>query len=185
VFKSDTILLFSGIVSIILTWTFVVFPVLRIGINVKKQTISEIASQNKSVLTRVSIGLLLGGVFQLLFAIHLLSKLEVPLYSFSTFIYLSTCLITFLVVIFPEHKSPKIHTYLVRYYFFTVPLYVFLIAIRIIGTNTFISYLCFLLVALYLVLNTVVIQRLQKATIISEVTSFLIISLWIILMTAL
>jgi len=175
----------SGIASILVTWSLVVFPVLRNGIEIKQQTISEVASQNKNILTSVSVGLLLGGILQLLFAIQVITKLGIPLTSFLSIIYLSTCLITFLVVIFPEHKSPKVHTYLVRYYFFTVPLYIFLIGIRIIETNTLISYLCFLLVGLYLFLNALVVQRLKKATIISEIICFGIISLWIVTITGL
>lgn len=181
----ETLLLFSGISSILITWSLVVFPVLRKGIEIKQQTISRIASQNNRVLTTVSIGLFLGGISQLLFAIQVLSKLEISLNSLLSVIYLSTCLITFLVVIFPEHKNPQVHTFLVRYYFFTVPLYIFLFGIRILEANALISYLSFLLVILYLVLNAVVIQRLKKATIISEIISFIIISSWIILMTVL
>lgn len=118
---TELILKLSGIVSIVITWLFVVAPAIRAGIDNKRQTISS-ATINRRVAVPVTFGLIIGTFFQIIFLSYLLNRFELDFLNFGSILFLTSNLATILVALLPEHKYLKIHSFFVKYYFVTNPI---------------------------------------------------------------
>jgi hypothetical protein len=124
------LLKYSGLLAIFFAWIFIVTPSIFAGIDSKKQTITYATNNNKLKLI-ISFGLIVGGLFQLVFSIFLLQKFNLNFFNIGILIYASTAIVSILVAIFSEQSFPNIHKYLVQYYFLTNPLSIMLIGLSI------------------------------------------------------
>jgi len=118
---TELILKLSGIISILITWLFVVVPAIRSGIDNKRQTISS-ATKKREVAIPVSFGLIIGTLFQILFLSYLLKRFELGYLNFGSILFLTTNLATIMVALLPEYKYFKAHSFFVKYYFVFNPI---------------------------------------------------------------
>ena len=109
-------------------WFFVVSPSIFAGIDSKKQTITH-ATNNKRLKVIICFGLIIGGFFQLLFSYYLLQRFGLNYLNIGILLYASTAITSVLVAIYSEQRHPKIHKYLVEYYFLTNPVSLLLIGL--------------------------------------------------------
>lgn len=118
---TELIIKLSGIISILITWLFVVAPAVRAGIDNKRQTISS-ATKKREVAIPVNFGLVIGTFFQILFLSYLHKRFELGYFNFGSILFLTTNLATIMVVLLPEHKYFKAHSFFVKYYFVFNPI---------------------------------------------------------------
>lgn len=175
--------MYSGVFSILFTWLFVVFPIFFVKVDIKNETISEVIGRSRLTLFSVTSGLLLGGLSQIFFLYNLILKFKLEDNYLFTVLYLSTCIATLAVAFLPEYKYKRPHAVFVRYYFITFPICMFLMALMLYQKYLLTSTLSFLLILLYAVGNALILFRFKKPTAISEIFSFFILSVWVILMT--
>jgi len=177
---SDTMecMKYSGILAIIVAWLFVAGPTFTI--NGKKNTISEATKKYSSKII-ISIGLVFGSFLQFLFLLYLNAKFGLNSYSVGSLLYILTNIATVLVAVFTIQKNPRMHTFLVRFYFIVHPISLFIlgVSIRIILVQTISS----LLIVSYAIGAMFVWQRYKKQNAYMEEWAFLILSLWVLFMT--
>lgn len=117
----------SGIIAIVVTWMLVVAPAVRTGMDGSRQSISS-TTCDVAVGRTVSLGLIVGTVFQVIFLFHLSRKFGFGLWSPGAVLFLSTCVSSFLVAFVPEHRYAILHNILVKYYFVAHPVSLLLIS---------------------------------------------------------
>lgn len=170
----DFVYKYSGLFSILTTLLLVILPSLKSGLDQKHFTISQ-AYKNKSIGIIISLGLIIGTVFQVFFLQYLNFKLN-PHFIFNL-LYLSTNLATIGVALISEKQNYRLHELLVHYYFLLHPLSLFGITFQ---SNFQLSSLLFLILY-YLGLLLIIKKYGQNA--ILEIWCFTILALWVILLT--
>ena len=72
---------YSGVITMFIAWFFVVAPSLHAGIDKKKDTISTATKDGKYGMV-IGLGLILGGLFQIIFLYYLITKFSLGYFNF-------------------------------------------------------------------------------------------------------
>lgn len=176
------ILIYSGIFSILITWSLVVAPSIIGGIKSDHKTIFQVTVKKK-YLYIISAGLVTGAVFQLLFLINLTNKFRLSITSPGVILYFSTIISTLFVVMFPYFKHKNVHTWLVVYYFIAIPISLILIGFQV-KTANYVLFLASMATPLLYFLGEIFFaKKYQRGNALTEIWAFSLLSIWTLLMT--
>lgn len=178
-----TVTKISGIIAIIIAWFFVVTPALKFGINSKSDTITTSTNKNSVHKKIISFGLVVGAVFQTMFAVYLIRRFSIPLLSPGIIMYLSANVATICVAIFTEKKYPKTHKIMARYYFIVCPLSFLFIGLSLKSTDIYPKMISIITPIVYFVKQSVLWKKYKTDNALMEFWAFIILSLWTIVMT--
>jgi len=173
---------YSGVISIIITWLFVVRPAFAAGVKSKYKTISHMTGEKK-YLHIINGGLIFGAMMQLLFIRYLMVQYHLALLSIGVILYISTITATLLTTIFPFRKFEKIHTHVVKYYFITIPLAILFIGLQLRPSFSKLFLVSMLVPALYLIAELSVFEEYKKDNALMEMWAFYLLSVWTLIMT--
>lgn len=172
---------YFGLVAVFIVWVFVISPAVMAKINLKKDTITS-ATYNKKYSSLINLGLLLGGVSQIIFSIYLAQKFKISVFNPGVIFYISTAVATILVSIFSENKFMRLHILLVKYFFVIHPLSIFLLGV--LGeSNTFVNAICLIVPLLYFGGIIMGLKLNNKLNAISEIWAFAVLSVWSLMIT--
>ena len=175
---------FSGILAIFSAWILVIYPAIRYGININKETISVATANNEKIEKVVNFGLVIGTLFQIIFLFYLIQKFSLSYLSFGCLLYLSANLATLSVAIFTYRKHSVIHNFFTRYYFFMMPVSLVLIVFPIRNTSAHVLFPFSLLVlVLYLLGQIFLFTKHKEGNGLMQSWAFITLSVWTLVMT--
>jgi hypothetical protein len=173
---------FSGVIAILIAWIFVVFPAFKSGIKLKTDTITT-STSDKYTNAIISIGLILGALFQAWFLIYLQRIFRFNAISIGSVLYLTANLATILVALFTEKRNKLIHQLLVTYYFFACPLSLLFIGLSLEGHHNYLADTSFLIPIMYFFGQFLLWRKFKKPNTLMQMWAFVILSIWTLAMT--
>lgn len=174
--------MYSGVLSVIVVWAFVVTPAIMERIDVKSKTISR-TTFKKSNLLIINYGLRSGALLQLCFLIHLARKFHLSFLSPAVLLYFSTIIASLIVSFTPIQQNKTKHQHVAYYYFYVIPisLIIFGFSIKTIHYQLFLASI--IIPLLYLIVMFLITKRFKKENALSEILAFSLLSIWTILVT--
>ncbi len=178
----QTLINLSPYLSILAVWLFVVIiPLLR-GLKPSQSTISAFCTKDRISSISVTLGLILGAIFQKVLLPFIEQKFNINIHPITLYGFIAMNLIVIFVALIKENSSPRIHKILVMSYFLLNPLIFTLLTLELVKRGALENMILLYPIA-YLGGMFAIFRRFNSSNAYLEYYGFLLTTLWVLLVT--
>ena len=182
----DFLIHYSGLMAIVIVWlSIILFPIFYLPVKIKEETLSKAISKNRNATKVLSFGLFISGILSIVFLKYLTDRFDLLIAMPTSILYISMGFVTILAAFFNPLKYKKIHLSIATYYFWISPLMMLTFGTTLSHTYEKIasiaSYFCFLLYTMGAISIMFWTKKIKNTQL--EIWAFLILLIWVLIMT--
>jgi hypothetical protein len=169
----------SGVLAGVSVWLFLMLPAWIHGVNLRTETVSTGTTRSKKLLRVVNLGLVTGGVCQLVFVFYLLEKFDIGLLSLGSIFFAYSGVACAMVAVFTLAKYPKFHKFFTSSYFVSQIISEILVAIYLYSISASLTMILLIVSLVNLFGLTVLLIRYKQPNFIEQHWAFFWLCVWI------